>query len=76
MADPTTTVRVRKSTRERPNKTSAEQQASVDEIISAGLAASERERWRRQAELDARRLAADPPDRQELADVIRPLTGG
>ena len=72
----TTTVRVSKATRERLNALSAERQASVDDIVVAGLAAIDRERWRRQAEADARRLAADPADLQELADALEDLTGG
>jgi hypothetical protein len=70
----TTTVRVRKSTRKRLNEASAAQQASVDEIITRGLAALDREAWRREAEMDARRVAADPQDRREVAEALRDLT--
>jgi hypothetical protein len=70
----TTTVRVRKSTRKRLNEASVAQQASVDEIITRGLAALDREAWRREAEMDARRVAADPQDRHEVAEALRDLT--
>jgi len=68
-------VRVRKSTRERLNNASAAQEVSVDEIITRGLAALDREAWRRAAELDARRVAADPQDRREVAEALSDLTG-
>jgi|1186.fasta_scaffold56478_2 hypothetical protein len=70
-----TTVRVRRATRDRLNQLSAQRGASVDELISEGLEALERERWRRQAETDARRLAADPLDRAEVAAALQDLTG-
>jgi hypothetical protein len=70
-----TTVRVRRSTRDRLNRLSAQRGASVDELITEGLEALERERWRRQAEADARRLGADPDDRAEVAAALSDLTG-
>jgi hypothetical protein len=48
--------------RDRLNHLSAKRGASVDELISEGLQALEREQWRRQAEADARRLGADHED--------------
>jgi hypothetical protein len=71
----TTTVRVRRSTRERLNNASAAQETSVDEIITQGLAALDREAWRREAEMDARRVAADAQDRREVAEALIDLTG-
>jgi hypothetical protein len=70
-----TTVRVRRATRDRLNRLSAQRGASVDELITEGLEALERERWRRQAEADARRLGADPADRAEVAAALHDLTG-
>lgn len=71
----TTTVRVRRTTRDRLNDLSAQRGASVDELITEGLEALERERWRHQAEADARRLGADPGDRAEVAAALHDLTG-
>lgn len=70
-----TTVRVRRSTRDRVNKLAAQRGATVDELILEGLDALERERWRRQAEADARRLSEDPADRAEVSAAIADLTG-
>lgn len=70
-----TTVRVRRATRDRLNALSAQRGASVDELITDGLEALEREQLRRRAELDARRLADDAADRAEVAAALRDLTG-
>jgi hypothetical protein len=70
-----TTVRVRRSTRDRLNALTVQRGATVDELISEGLDALERERWRRQAEADARRLSADTADRAEVAAALTDLTG-
>jgi hypothetical protein len=70
-----TTVRVRRSTRDRLKALIAQRGVSVDELISEGLDAVERERWRRQAEADARRLGADAADRAEVARAVADLTG-
>jgi Arc/MetJ-type ribon-helix-helix transcriptional regulator len=71
----TTTVRVRKSTHAALSQAVKRSGTSADEVIGAGLAALERERKRRQYEADARRLAADPADRAEVAAAIRELLG-
>lgn len=71
----TTTVRVRTSTRDDLNALSAERRQSVDDLVREGLALIRKESWRRQAETDARRAAADPADRAEVASLLRDLTG-
>lgn len=48
---------------------------SADEVINAGLRALDRERKRREYEADARRIAADPEDRAEVAAALRDLLG-
>jgi hypothetical protein len=48
---------------------------TVDQLIDRGLSLVERETWRRVAEADARRVAADPQDRAEVRAAIRELTG-
>lgn len=68
MAD-TTTVRVRRSTREALAARGAILGQTVDDVIQAGLAALERDELRRQAEADARRLARDESDRAEVRAV-------
>lgn len=68
MAD-TTTVRVRRSTREALAARGAILGQTVDDVIQAGLAALERDELRRQAEADARRLAHDESDRAEVRAV-------
>jgi hypothetical protein len=70
----TTTVRVRRSTRDRLNSASIARKSSVDEVIAEGLAALDREAWRREAEMDARRVAADPQDRHSVAEALSELT--
>jgi len=48
---------------------------STDEVINAGLRALDRERKRRLYEADARRIAADPEDRAEVAAALRDVLG-
>ena len=74
MAD-TTTVRVRVSTRDALNALSDERSEPADTIIREGIALIRREQWRRQAELDARAVGADPTDRAEVASVLADLLG-
>lgn len=70
----TTTIRVKQATRvrieaqRRPGQT-------ADEIINEGLAAIEREAWRRQAEADAREAARDATDRAEILAAIQETLG-
>lgn len=71
----TTTVRVHTSTRDELNALSVERRQSVDDLVREGLALIRREARRRQAEIDARRAAADPADRAEVASLLRDLTG-
>lgn len=71
----TTTVRVRTSTRSALNALAELDGSSADDDINAGLQALERERKRRQYEADARRIAADPEDRAEVAAALRDLLG-
>jgi hypothetical protein len=71
----TTTVRVAKATREHLNRLSAARGESVDSTIQRGLRLIELEDRRRQAESEARVLAADSVDRAEIAAAIRDLTG-
>jgi hypothetical protein len=75
MAELTTTVRVRTSTRDELKALSTERHQSVDELVQRGIALVRKEEWRRQAEIDARRAAADPADRHEVASLLRDLTG-
>jgi len=71
----TTTVRVRTSTRLALNELAERDGTTTDEVINAGLQALDRERKRRQYEADARRLAADPEDRAEVAAALRDVLG-
>lgn len=71
----TTTVRVRTSTRSALNAVAERDGTSADEVISAGLRALDRERKRGEYEADARRIAADPVDRAEVAAALRDLLG-
>lgn len=71
----TTTVRVRTSTRDELNVLSAERRVSVDELVREGIALIRREAGRGQAEIDARRAAADPADRAEISSLLRDLSG-
>lgn len=72
----TATVRVRTETRDRLNRLAAERRETVDQLIDRGLSLVERDAWRRVAEADARRLAADPDDRDEVRAALQDLTGG
>lgn len=47
----------------------------MDDLVREGIALVRKETWRRQAEIDARRAAADPADRAEVASLLRDLTG-
>ncbi len=69
MTETTTTVRVRRTTREALAARGALQGQTVDDVIRQGLAAIEWEEMRRQAEADARRLAHDPQDLAEVRAV-------
>ncbi|MGF1645488.1 MAG: hypothetical protein ACFCVF_00970 [Kineosporiaceae bacterium] len=71
----TTTVRVRTETRDRLNRLAASRHETVDQLIDRGLSLVERDAWRRIAESDARRVAADAEDRAEVRAAIRELTG-
>lgn len=71
----TTTVRVQTSTRSALKTLAERDGTSTDEVINAGLRALDRERKRRQHEADARRLAADPEDRAEVAAALRDVLG-
>lgn len=71
----TTTVRVQTSTRSALRALAERDGTSTDEVINSGLRALERERMRRQYEADARRIAADPADRAEVAAALRDLLG-
>lgn len=71
----TTTVRVRTSTRSALNALAERDGTSADEVINAGLEALDRERKRKKYEADARRVAADPEDRAEVAAALRDLLG-
>lgn len=66
----TTTIRVRQATRARIEAQRRPGQ-TADEIINEGLAAIEREAWRRQAEADAREAAKDAADRAEVLAAIQ-----
>ena len=70
----TTTIRVRQATRARLEAQRRPGQ-TADEIINEGLAAIEREAWRRQAEADAREAANDPTDRAEVLAAVRETLG-
>jgi hypothetical protein len=71
----TTTVRVGRATRDHLNRISAARGETVDTTIQRGLRLIELEARRKQAEIDARRLAADPADRAEVQAAIRDLVG-
>ncbi|MDQ3112504.1 MAG: hypothetical protein M3Q84_00165 [Actinomycetota bacterium] len=71
----TTTVRVQTSTRSALKALAERDGTSTDEVINAGLRALDRERKRRQYEADARRIAADPKDRAEVAAALREVLG-
>lgn len=70
----TTTIRVRQSTRARIEGQRKPGQ-TADDIINEGLAAIEREAWRRQAEADARQAAGDTTDRAEVLAAITETLG-
>jgi hypothetical protein len=70
----TTTIRVRQATRARIESRRRPGQ-TADEIINEGLAAIEREAWRRQAEVDAREAAKDVADRAEVLAAVRETLG-
>lgn len=72
----TTTVRVKTETRDRLNRLAVERRETVDQLIDQGLSLVEREAWRRVAEADARRLAADPDDRAEVRAALKDLGAG
>lgn len=65
----TTTVRVKRSTRDLLTRYGDEQDKTADEVIRAGLVALEREAIRKRAEYDAARLARDPAYLADVADV-------
>jgi hypothetical protein len=75
MSAPTTTVRVRRDTREALNTEVAQSGTTADAVIAAGLRALRRERLRREWERDARLAGEDPEDRAEIAAAIRDLVG-
>ena len=68
MAD-TTTVRVRRTTREALAARGEGRGQTMDDVIQAGLAALEWDELRRQAEADARRLAHDEADLAEVRAI-------
>lgn len=70
----TTTIRVKRATRARIEAQRRPGQ-TADEIINEGLAAIEREAWRRQAEIDAREAAKDAADRAEVLAAIQETLG-
>lgn len=70
----TTTIRVKHATRARIEAQRRPGQ-TADEIINEGLAAIEREAWRRQAEADAREAAKDAADRAEVLAAVRETLG-
>lgn len=70
----TTTIRVRQATRARIDAQRRPGQ-TADDVISAGLAAVEREALRSQAEADARAAAQDMDDRAEVRAAIREVLG-
>lgn len=70
----TTTIRVKKTTRARIEAQRRPDQ-TADEIINEGLAALEREAWRRQAEADAREATKDATDRTEVLAAIQEALG-
>ena len=70
----TTTIRVKQATRARI-ETQRRPGQTADDIIIEGLAAIEREAWRRQAEADAREAANDATDRAEVLAAVRETLG-
>jgi hypothetical protein len=70
----TTTIRITQTTRARLEAQRRPGQ-TADEIINEGLAAIEREAWRRRAEADAKEAAMDPADRAEVAAALRDVLG-
>jgi Arc/MetJ-type ribon-helix-helix transcriptional regulator len=70
----TTTIRVKQATRARIEAQRRPGQ-TADEVINEGLAAIEREAWRRQAEDDAREAAKDAVDRAEVLAAIQETLG-
>jgi hypothetical protein len=75
MSATTTTVRVRKETREALNTEVTQSGTTADAVIAAGLRALRRERLRREWERDARLAGEDAEDRAEVAAAIRDLAG-
>ena len=71
----TTTVRVRRTTRDALNDAAQASGTTADAVIAAGLRALRRERLRKQYEMDARRAGDDPLDRAEVQAALRDLTG-
>lgn len=65
----TTTVRIDGRTRERLRHFDG----TADQVINAALDALDRERYRKQAQQDALRLAADPAERAEAEGIQRLL---
>lgn len=63
------------STRSALNALAERDGTSADEVINAGLRALDRERRRRGFGADARRVAADPEDRAEVAAALRDVLG-
>lgn len=68
MAD-TTTVKVRRSTRDLILKVGASRHESADQVIVAALAAMSRDERRRIAEAEARAIKDDPADLAEVRAI-------
>lgn len=64
----TTTVKVRVTTRTRLNEIGAATRRTADEVILAGLAALERERWQQLRVRAAEQAAALADDEPDLAE--------
>lgn len=68
-----TSVRLSHGTRDSLNDLARELGVTADRAIAAGIQAIRDERWRRQAEEHALRIARDPADRAEVAAALHDL---
>ncbi len=69
MAAPTTTVKVRITTRDLLRSIGAERHQSADEVIVCALAALQRDQRRRIAAAEARAISNDPDDLAEIRAI-------
>ena len=73
MESDTTTVRVRRSTRDHLAEVGREEAMTVDAVINAALEALAWRKKGRAAEEAARRIAADPRERAEALAIMRDM---